>query len=103
MTANSGHSGTQFGTQSFSAPNNTDFFKSLWRSVKEQIVQDAPPEIEFCEFQFTRKQCTLELTGTCDIRPQPALVFIRPALAGLRPQWASGASAGVSGKPAQVA
>jgi hypothetical protein len=83
--------------------NNLGFFKSLWRSVVDQVVQDVPPGIEFCEFECTRKQCTLELTGRCDIRPQPRLVFIRPAVATVRPEWANSPSRGVVVKPAEVA
>jgi hypothetical protein len=82
--------------------NNIGFFKSLWESVKGQIVQEVPRGIAFCEFQCPRKQCTLELTGTCDIRPEPALVFIRPAAAIDRPEWAKGSSGGVSVAPAHV-
>jgi hypothetical protein len=82
--------------------NNMGFFNSLWRSVKEQIVQDVPRGIAFCEFQCTRKQCTLELTGACDIRPEPALVFIRPAPVGVRPAWAQGSEGGRSVTPALV-
>jgi hypothetical protein len=82
---------------------NIGFFKSLWRSVVDQIVQEVPQAIEFCEFECTRKQCTLELTGTCDIRPQPRLVLIRPAATNLRPESANGSSRGVVVKPAHVA
>lgn len=82
--------------------SNISFFKSLWKSVKGQIVQDVPQGIEFCEFQCPWQQCTLELTGTCDIRPQPDLVFIRPAAASDRPEWAKGPSAGASVTPAHV-
>jgi hypothetical protein len=83
--------------------NNLGFFKSLWRLVVDQIVQDVPPGIEFCEFECTRNQCTLELTGKCDIRPQPRLVLIRPAVAADYPDWANGPTRGVVVKPARVA
>jgi hypothetical protein len=83
--------------------SNLGLFRSLWRSVVDQIVQDVPQGIEFCEFECTLKQCTLELTGRCDIRPQPRLVLIRPAVATDRPEWANGPSRGVVVKPAQVA
>jgi hypothetical protein len=83
--------------------NKFGIFKSLWRSVVDQIVQDVPQAIEFCEFECTRKQCTLELTGSCDIRPQQRLVLIKPAVATVRPEWAGGARAGISAKPAHVA
>jgi len=78
------------------------FFTALWRSVVDQIVQEVPQGIEFCEFECTRKQCTLELTGSCDIRPQQRLVLIKPA-AMVRPEWAGGAVRGVSVEPAHVA
>jgi hypothetical protein len=62
-------------------PNSLGSLNLLWRAVKEQIAQDVPQGIEFCEFECTRKQCTLELTGTCDIRPRQALILIKPAVA----------------------
>jgi hypothetical protein len=83
--------------------NNIGFFKSLWRSVVNQIVQDVPQGIEFCEFECTRMQCTLELTGSCDIRPQSRLVLIKPAVATIRPEWTNGPSTGIAANPAHVA
>jgi hypothetical protein len=83
--------------------NRIGIFKSLWRSLVDQIVQDVPQGIEFCEFECTRKECTLELTGSCDIRPQQGLVLIKPAVATVRPVWAGGPTSGISAKPAHVA
>jgi hypothetical protein len=82
--------------------NYIGFFKSLWHSIKDQLVQEVPPGIAFCEFQCTRKQCTMELTGACDIRPEPAHVFILPVAAIDRPQWAKGSAGGRSITPAHV-
>lgn len=79
------------------------FFAALWQSVVDQIVQEVPQSIEFCEFECTRKQCTLELTGACDIRPQQRLVLIKPAVATSRPDWAGGAVRSISVTPAHVA
>lgn len=83
--------------------NSIGIFRALWRSIVNQIVQDVPQGIEFCEFECTRKQCTLELTGSCDIRPQPQLVLIRPAGMTMSPEWAGGPPRGVLVKPAHVA
>jgi hypothetical protein len=61
--------------------------KMWWTSFKSQIVQEVPRDLDFCQFECHRAQCTLELTGSCDIRPQQgllpqqSLVLIRPALA----------------------
>lgn len=83
--------------------NGKGFFRALWRSVVDQIVQEVPEGIEFCEFECTRKQCTMELTGSCDILPQPRLVLIKPAVAMVRPDWVGGAVRGIPVKPAHVA
>jgi hypothetical protein len=81
---------------------NMGFFRSLWHSIKDQVVQDVPQGIAFCEFQCTRKQCTLELTGSCNIRPEPALVFIQLAPASDHPQWTKTSVGGRSITPVHV-
>jgi hypothetical protein len=75
----------------------------MWSSVKDQIVQPVPQDIQVCEFYCTRKQCSLEVTGWCEIRPRPALILIKRASASARPQWAESSAPGVHASPASVA
>jgi hypothetical protein len=58
----------------------------VWSSVKEQIVQPVPQDVQVCEFYCSLKQCTLEVSGRCEIRPRAALTLIK-STAGSRPQW----------------
>jgi hypothetical protein len=77
---------------------NLNSLKVWWSAVKSHIVQDAPAEIEFCQFECKRSQCMMELTGSCDILPwqaamresgmRPSLVQLVPAPAASRPAWA---------------
>ena len=70
-------------------PHNQGFFNLLWHSVKNQIAQPVPQELQFCEFQCPYQHCKLEATGSCEILPTQAFVVIQlpaPAVAG--PQWA---------------
>lgn len=79
------------------------FAARLWNSLKDQIVQPVPREIQFCEFHCTRKQCTLEVSGWCEIRPRPALILIKSASGTVHPRWAHGRAADVPANPAHVA
>jgi len=45
-----------------------------------------PQDPQFCEFYCSLKQCTLEVSGRCEIRPRPVLVLIKPT-ASARPPW----------------
>jgi hypothetical protein len=84
-------------------PHRLGYFNRFWNSVKAQIVQDVPQDLKFCEFHCPRAQCTLELTGSCDIRPRSASVFIMPAPANARPEWVGNPALGACANPTQVA
>lgn len=68
-------------------PHTPGFFKHLWHSVKNQIVQPVPPDLQFCEFHCPYKQCKLAVTGSCEFLPIQALVLIQPAHALTGPRW----------------
>jgi hypothetical protein len=67
-------------------PAGLGLITRVWSSVKEQIVQPVPQDLQFCEFYCSLKQCTLEVSGRCEIRPRPVLVLIKPT-ASARPPW----------------
>jgi hypothetical protein len=79
------------------------FVARLWNSLKDQIVQPVPQEIQFCEFSCKRKQCSLEVSGWCEIRPRPALFLIKSAPGTAHPQWPRRPAAGAPENPAHVA
>lgn len=83
-------------------PQNQGFLNLLWRSVKDQIVQPVPQELQFCEFHCPYKQCKLEATGSCELLPAQAFVRIQPATPIARTQWALAATDGPSTSPLTV-
>ncbi len=79
------------------------FLGQLWNSVKNQIVQPVPQELQFCEFYCTRRRCSLEVSGRCEIRPQPLLVLIKSTTASRPPEWANHPAAAAPPSSAHVA
>jgi hypothetical protein len=84
-------------------PHRPGFVARPWNWLKDQIVQPVPPEIQFCEFSCSRRQCTLEVSGWCEIRPRPALVLIKPAAGAAPAHWASRPAASAAVSPIRVA
>ncbi len=74
----------------------------IWRSIKDQIVQPVPQEMQFCEFHCPYQRCKREATGSCEFIPRQNVVFIRPAPAMARPQWAMRGIEGSSVSPLQA-
>ena len=55
---------------------------SLWRLIKNQIVQEIPEEIALCEFDCHKQQCTEKEWSTCPRRIGKAAGELMPESKG---------------------
>lgn len=66
--------------------NSPGFVQRVWSSIKEEIAQPVPQELQFCEFECPFEHCQLETKGSCEFLPY-GLVPIQPAQVAARSDW----------------
>lgn len=79
--------------------------KVWWDSFKDQIVQDVPQGLDYCQFECRRARCTLEATGSCDLLAQYRPLLIPDAIPVLimpAPAFSSPIAAPAMTSPAAV-